>query len=150
MARDKSLGAHAAHVLYAAFILEKRHDIGVVARKMGIAPGTLYAYCENRESLPSYRIAQLYAATGDAKLISDLLDLGAVGLVLAEAPPALSGSGVHRAALRLGMAAGAAQAAVHEAMADGVVTPDEERTVVARIDDLQRDAATLRRVVKAV
>jgi hypothetical protein len=70
--------------------------------------------------------------------------------VLSELPPESLGSGVHRAALRLGMAAGAAQAAVHEAMADGVVTHDEERTVVARIDDLQRDAATLRRVVRSV
>jgi hypothetical protein len=147
MARDKSLGAHAAHVLYAAFILEKRHDIGVVARKMGIAPGTLYAYCENRESLPSYRIAQLYAATGDAKLISDLLDLGAVGLVLAELPPDSMGSGVHRATIRLGAAAGKVQAAVHEAMADGVVSDAEAADIHGKVDELHRTGATLRRVV---
>ncbi len=149
MARDKNLGAHAAHVLYAAFIIEKRHDIGAVARKMGISPGTLYAYAENRESLPSYRIAQLYAATGDAKLISDLLDLGAVGLVLSELPPDSMGSGVHRATIRVGMAAGAVQAAVHSAMADQVITEAEADEITEKVGEMHRAGASLVRGVRS-
>ena len=144
MARASS---HAQHVLYAAFIIEKRHDVQAVARRMGISMSTLYAYCEGREAFPVGRISDLYVATQDARLISDMLELPRVGLVVAELPPAEMPSGVHRAALRVVAAAGKVAAEVHEAMADGVVEKHEETRVGGALDEMQRAGEALRRGV---
>jgi hypothetical protein len=95
-----------------------------------------------------HRLAALYAATGDARLVADMTGLPDVGLVLAEMPPSEMPSGVHRAALRTVAAAGRVAADVHEAMADGKIEPHERATIVRSIDELQRAAETAKRAVR--
>jgi hypothetical protein len=155
MARDKTLNADCAHVLYAALVMDKRHDMAAVARRMGIPYSTLSDYAANRANFPPYLVAPLYAATQDAELVSKMLGLGDVGLVLVEAKPAEQQSGVYRLALAHNESGGKVSAALRAVTAKDseggeTITENEGQAVAPVLDEHARITEALRRrVVKS-
>ncbi len=142
----RTLNEPLRRVLYDAFIgAGKRHEVAATARKMGIPASTLYGYCEGVSPMPACILAQLAAATRDAQLISDLLNLGAVGLTVSVDPAASTPDAVRDQALRLGEAIGDAQQAVRKALADNEIDEAELKRIEQAAEEIERQSETLKK-----
>jgi rhodanese-related sulfurtransferase len=139
-----------ARVLYRALITEGLHGgVSGLARRLGLPASTLYAYAEGTIPLPVWLLAPLWSATRDPALLAELVGADGVTLSEAAAPGVVATDSALAAACRVGQTAGAAQGALVQAIADGVVTEVEHAAVEKRIDELEREAETLRAVLRS-
>lgn len=149
MSRDARKNAHIAHALYGAIIAGK-YDVGAVSRRSGIPTACLYDAAENRRDLPARWLQPLYCATHDVALYAQLAGIADAGLVLSERPiETITDESIAMGGLRVGADAGRVQLAVVDAMADGVVDGAERKHIENQIDQLERQAARLRNLLKA-
>ena len=141
-----------ARVLHRVLFLEKRYDARQVARGMGIAYATLAAYCEALIPFPRHRLRSLFAATQDAVLAAELLDLPGIRWTMAPLPAASTPRAVRSLALDAAesvahMGADLSRAMEPDSEGGEAITESERRHVAAHIEESHRKIETIKQAV---
>ena len=124
------------------------HNLRRVSRLTGIIRSMLYDYMAGKIPIPAWVLTRIYTALPDIQRLAECIGAADLGLSQHALPAANVPGTVSRAAMRVGVRAGQVESVVLTATADGVVTEKEGAAFARTVDELEREAETLRAAAK--